>query len=119
AFMHDPNVYKDPDAFSPDRFLPQQSSGEKPDQTTNLRQFAFGYGRRTCPGMHLADSLVYITVATVLSCFTIAPELDAYKRPILPEIEYSAGAISYPPEFTCVVKKRSDATERLIRDATF
>jgi hypothetical protein len=40
--MHDPNVYKDPMNFNPDRLIAQPDKPAEPDPF----DFAFGYGRR-------------------------------------------------------------------------
>lgn len=41
-FMHDPEVYKDPMTFNPDRLISQPGKPAEPDPF----DFAFGYGRR-------------------------------------------------------------------------
>jgi cytochrome P450 len=41
-FMHDPEVYKDPMTFNPDRLIAQPGKPAEPDPF----DFAFGYGRR-------------------------------------------------------------------------
>jgi cytochrome P450 len=41
-FMHDPDVYKDPMNFNPDRLIAQPGKPAEPDPF----DFAFGYGRR-------------------------------------------------------------------------
>ena len=41
-FLHDPEVYKDPMTFNPDRLIPQPG---KPAETDPF-DYAFGYGRR-------------------------------------------------------------------------
>jgi len=53
-FMHDPQEYKDPSIFNPERFL---GPNPEPDPTD---RGLFGYGRRVCPGAHLVitDSLM-------------------------------------------------------------
>lgn len=40
--MHDPDVYKDPMVFNPDRLIAQPGKAAEPDPFN----FAFGYGRR-------------------------------------------------------------------------
>lgn len=52
AVMHDPELYPDPFTFSPDRFTASNTS-RQPDP----RQFAFGFGKRACPGIH---ALLYL-----------------------------------------------------------
>jgi len=41
-FLHDPEVYKDPMEFNPDRLVAKPGKPAEPDPFT----FAFGYGRR-------------------------------------------------------------------------
>ncbi|KAI5116387.1 hypothetical protein M0805_006559 [Coniferiporia weirii] len=118
AYTHDPETYADPLIFNPGRYTPSQEPGSEKSPQTDPRQYAFGYGRRTCPGMHLADAFLFITISTILTLFNISPELDKQGQPILPKIVYSTGAVSHPPDFSCIVQKRSDAAEKLIRDAT-
>ncbi|KAI5116388.1 hypothetical protein M0805_006560 [Coniferiporia weirii] len=108
AYTHNPDVYQDPLVFNPDRFLPSQNPALGRAPETDPRQFVFGFGRRTCPGMHLADAFLFITISTVLSSFTIAPKLDTSGQPVLPKP--TSG--SRPPDFECVVEKRSDAFEK-------
>lgn len=56
AILHDESVYPDPLSFKPERFL--DSSVDRPEA-------AFGFGRRICPGMHLAlDSGKHYTLPT-------------------------------------------------------
>lgn len=54
--MHDPSLYPDPFTFSPERFVDDPKAGKKAEP--DPRQFAYGFGRRVCPGMrarlHLA-----------------------------------------------------------------
>ncbi|KAG2076144.1 hypothetical protein BDR04DRAFT_1089986 [Suillus decipiens] len=43
----------------------------------NLKFITFGFGRRVCPGLHLANNSLYITLALILWSFRIAQRLDA------------------------------------------
>lgn len=65
AMHHDPEVWGDPEAFRPERFLTE--GGE------NLarRVYGFGYGIRQCPGEKWARSLVFIFLAGVLQKFRL------------------------------------------------
>ncbi|KAL9551397.1 hypothetical protein PS6_005040 [Mucor atramentarius] len=55
----DPYFYKDPNEFNPERFLPNvkslhaAASGKFEERDT----FVFGFGRRLCPGIHLASTI--------------------------------------------------------------
>ncbi len=65
--LHDPNMYPDPDTFKPERFInPDGSLCEDPVLTST-----FGFGKRICPGRHLADATLFIVVASLLSVFKI------------------------------------------------
>ncbi|KAJ4475728.1 cytochrome P450 [Lentinula aciculospora] len=81
--MHDPDVYPDPFEFNPERYtLGTTSDGIRVwndalsiDQMVNPdpRKFAFGYGRRICPGQLLADDTVFMGVVTLLALFDVGP----------------------------------------------
>jgi cytochrome P450 len=67
AILHDPVMYPEPDSFKPERFInPDGSLREDPVLTT-----IFGFGKRICPGRHLADATFFIVVASFLSVFNI------------------------------------------------
>jgi hypothetical protein len=51
AILHDENVYPDPHTFKPERWL--TASGQLDPNAKEPLAF-FGYGRRLCPGRHLA-----------------------------------------------------------------
>jgi cytochrome P450 len=51
AILHDPEFFPNPESFHPERFLKSGDSNRFPD-------VAFGFGRRICPGQHMARSSV-------------------------------------------------------------
>jgi cytochrome P450 len=60
-------MYPEPDCFKPERFInPNGSLREDP-----VLASIFGFGKRICPGRHLADAMFFIVVASVLSVFNI------------------------------------------------
>ncbi|KAL0063234.1 hypothetical protein AAF712_009836 [Marasmius tenuissimus] len=61
----------DTDAFKPERFF--GADGKLNDDNLIV---AFGFGRRVCAGRHLADAVVWLTIATVLACFKINKPKD-------------------------------------------
>lgn len=63
--LFDPEVYPNPDVFDPERFL-----GE--NQQLDPRKVCFGWGRRSCPGAHLADSMAFICVVTMLATLDVS-----------------------------------------------
>ncbi|KAL8367234.1 hypothetical protein RB599_010288 [Gaeumannomyces hyphopodioides] len=66
-FMHDPKAYPDPDRFDPERFT--DPARDEPDPT---KGGVYGFGRRTCPGRHFADNLLFLNIAQILASFNIA-----------------------------------------------
>ena len=60
---HDERDFTDPRAFDPARWL--EPAAEK------LRCYTFGFGRRICPGRHIADNSVFLAIARLLWAFDI------------------------------------------------
>ncbi|KAK6977026.1 cytochrome P450, partial [Favolaschia claudopus] len=111
-FMHDPAVYREPFLCDPDRFL-----GPEPEPDP-VNHGLFGYGRRLCPGMHLADVSIWICVAKAVAGLTISRALDASGAPIDPIVDITDGIVSRPLPFRCTVKPRSEQVLKWIEEAT-
>ncbi|XP_022858994.1 cytochrome P450 78A3-like [Olea europaea var. sylvestris] len=69
AITRDPEVWKDPLNFNPDRFLTKNCSAEFSVMGSDLRLAPFGSGRRTCPGKTLGLTTVTFWVASLLHEF--------------------------------------------------
>jgi len=110
-FLHDANLYKDPFAFNPDRFM-----GPNPERDPT--DFCFGFGRRVCPGLHLADASVWINVVKAAAAFDITKALDAQGRPIPVFAESTDGVITRPLPFDCDVKPRHEKVIQMVELAT-
>ncbi|KAI0260107.1 cytochrome P450 [Gloeopeniophorella convolvens] len=109
-FMHDPEVYKDPTTFNPDRLIAQPGKAAEPDPF----DFAFGYGRRACPGNQLAQSIMFIFAATTLSVFDINKVvINGVVQE--PKNEFTSGVLVRPKPFKSILKPRSAKAEALIR----
>jgi cytochrome P450 len=70
---HDPNIYPDPHAFRPERFL-----DSPPDPRTWM---PWGGGRKRCPGLHLAMLEMKTVLRTVLAERTVDPASRHMERP--------------------------------------
>ncbi|KIK58663.1 hypothetical protein GYMLUDRAFT_170790 [Collybiopsis luxurians FD-317 M1] len=127
AMLHDPNVYgSDTDTFEPKRWLlkisdDQGITGEwklNPDMRDPL-VVTFGFGRRACPGKHLAISTFWTGIASILHLFNVTSAVDEdSNKPIQPKIEYSnLGLFNQPTPFKCTIKPRSEVHADLIRQA--
>ncbi|KAG8761504.1 hypothetical protein FRC11_013798 [Ceratobasidium sp. 423] len=109
----DPTVYNDPEAFKPERFI----STATHEAESDIHDISFGFGRRRCPGIHLARSSVWLAIVKVLAVYDIAPIVDADGQPIMPDLRYPQTTISGPKPFRCVIKPRSLSAEKIIQDS--
>ncbi|KAJ9605738.1 hypothetical protein H2200_009587 [Cladophialophora chaetospira] len=74
--LHYDQRYQDPEAFIPDRYLKHSLKAGAYTAHPNPFErdhFGFGAGRRVCPGMHLAENSLFITLAKILWAFEIRP----------------------------------------------
>jgi cytochrome P450 len=107
-FLHDPEVYADPDAFEPGRFLaPRNEPDPRPD--------VFGYGRRICPGRFFADSSLYLNIVQSLAAFSLSEAVGEDGREIEIGVRPKPGLLTYPTEFRFQVTPRSEKHVELIK----
>lgn len=98
------NEKYDPKAFLPERFL--DPSDTTPDPAT----WAFGFGRRICPGKALAENSLFAIISGILAAFDILPPADGVL-----EQNFRLGLVSYPEPFNCRIIPRSSAAAELVR----
>ncbi|ESK84364.1 cytochrome p450 [Moniliophthora roreri MCA 2997] len=113
AMLHDPVVYPEPSVFKPERFL--KEDGTLNPEAKDPGAYAFGFGRRICPGRFLSDASLYTVITSVLSVCDILPPLDERGEPIKIEPAWTTGLVQYPLPFKCRIKPRSKAAEHLIQ----
>lgn len=91
--------------FNPDRFM-----GPNPEQ--DPKDFCFGFGRRcviscsivsedtelstcrVCPGIHLADSSIWINIAKSVAAFNVKRAIGPDGKEIIPVPETNDGIIT-------------------------
>ncbi|KAG9313212.1 cytochrome P450 [Chiua virens] len=72
AISRDPVAFPDPDTFNPQRWLTEDGAIR-----TDTQFYMFGFGRRVCPGQHVADRSLFITLALLLWSFRISQRPEA------------------------------------------
>ncbi|KAH7870900.1 cytochrome P450 [Lentinula edodes] len=106
AMLHEEKIYTDPYIFNPDRYI-RLADGQL-DHDVIKPLAGFGFGRRVCPGKHMAFSATWIAVASILSVFNISKALDADGDIIEPSMEYDTSTLQNRPRpFKCSIKLRS------------
>nr|VWO98258.1 Cytochrome P450 monooxygenase CYP52X1 [Ganoderma boninense] len=90
GIMHDETVYSEPLSFKPERFLPTSAGGlGEPDCAPAV----FGYGRRICPGRHLAEASLWMYAARILAVLDIRPVRGEDGMGVPPREEPGPGVI--------------------------
>ncbi|KAF4588313.1 hypothetical protein EYR38_010280 [Pleurotus pulmonarius] len=108
----DDSVYTNPSEFNPSRFLPTTEGGKGEP----LFEPAFGFGRRVCPGKHLALANLWAVVSTVLATLQIGKARDDAGQEITPSGDFNIGFTSYPKEFQCSISGRSNRARDLMQE---
>ncbi|KAL4062105.1 cytochrome P450 [Scleroderma yunnanense] len=112
--LHDPRVYSDPMEFRPERFLACGSKDPEPDPRT----IAFGFGRRICPGLLLANESLWLSAVASLAVFNISKVVENGVE-ITPEVDPSPHTIRHVSGAACSIKPRSAKALELIQQDTY
>ena len=76
AISHDPHRHPDPDEFIPERYLGDDTTTMQSanlSDPTKRDHYAFGAGRRICPGYHVAERSLAVAIMRILWAFRIGP----------------------------------------------
>lgn len=117
----DEEKFKDPFTFRPERYLShtQRSSFYNNNGNSAARDhFAFGAGRRVCPGVHLAENGLFLAVANLIWAYEFRPpvvngkeiEMDVTDR------AFSDGAIRIPMPYKVRIIPRNQTRLALVRE---
>ncbi|KAG1798579.1 cytochrome P450 [Suillus plorans] len=105
AIANDPEVFPEPHRFNPQRWIDDAGRVRG-----DLRFFTFSFGRRVCPGQHVANRSVFINTALILWAFRLS-ENPAAK---IDTLAYSDTANIHAAPFEICFAKRVD--ENVIRE---
>ncbi|KAI9009331.1 cytochrome P450 [Phycomyces nitens] len=110
ALHMDPNTYKDPEKFIPERFIKYTTiSSAANGPISNRDQYNFGWGRRICPGIHLAEMEMFeVSVRLFSSCdISLALDKDGNQIPIDLDGLQDFGLVDAPLPYEFRVTERS------------
>ncbi|KAG0749491.1 hypothetical protein G6F57_004901 [Rhizopus arrhizus] len=85
---HDPDFFTDPHLFQPERYL-NDTRSIYASSNSSIQQrelFSFGWGRRICPGIYLAENELFNLLVRLLSQCTVEPILVNGKK-VYPDLD--------------------------------
>ncbi|TFK40528.1 cytochrome P450 [Crucibulum laeve] len=109
ALGHNEATYPQPELFNPERFFDKDGKLNSDDVG-----FVFGFGRRICPGRHMASTTVWLALVSILATFDLKRAKDAAGNEIPISGEYTDGLVSHPLNHECSITLRSEEVRRLI-----
>jgi cytochrome P450 len=116
AIGHDPSRHDDPERFWPERYEGDLTTSEQSKNSANVKDrdhFAFGSGRRVCPGYHVAERSLAIAIMRLVWAFEIVPAPNA-KLPLDPR-DYPGEMPGNPGEHMPVMLRvRSEEKRQVI-----
>src|SRR6267154_2107089 len=90
AMCHNEAKYPNASEFNPDRFL--NPDGTLTDDTVST---VWGFGRRICPGRHLAEASLWSAMAPLLAIFKFSKAKDETGAEIEITPEWKGGIMLY------------------------
>jgi len=119
AMQHDGRFFPNPLVFNPERFLKKESSatnGEVAEHDPLTEgHWAFGFGRRSCPGKYMGAKSVWIGITQLIWGFNIKHARDkaGHIVPIDPN-KVTSGINIEPEEFVMSIEPRSERHRKTI-----
>jgi len=107
----DPDYFPDPERFDPQRWLTKEGKIKE-----EMKSYAFGFGRRVCPGQYMATASVFVNTALIQWAFYIKSDRSA---PI-DDLAFTESANTHPLPFKVVFEPRAaksmDGVRELIEE---
>lgn len=95
---HDPQLWKEPEIFNPERFLTSSGKVVRPNHL-----IPFSIGRTSCPGETLAKMELYLYLASMLQQFSFHPANKDSLPTLKPKIN---GLTLVTPHYSVILKPR-------------
>ncbi|KAF8759846.1 cytochrome P450 family [Rhizoctonia solani] len=115
AIHSNPERFDDPKVFRPERFLDyKMSMAESIAQGDPFERdhFAFGAGRRSCPGVQVAEQDVFIALSRLLWAFEFSAPTGTQVN--VEQSAFTGETVRHPKEFPLVIKPRSERRKATI-----
>ncbi|KAJ3934183.1 MAG: cytochrome P450 [Lentinula lateritia] len=97
----DPDLFPDPERFDHTRWIATNEKGQV-KLRDDLKSYPFGFGRRVCPGQHMATASTFLNLALVLWAFNLTSDV---KNPI-DTYAFTESANAHPMPFNIVFTPR-------------
>ncbi|CAI7629274.1 unnamed protein product [Penicillium manginii] len=115
ALHYDPSLFPEPESFIPERHLRNLDSlavSTALSDSYGRDHWDFGAGRRICPGRHLAENSMFITIAKILWAFKLVPP----GKVNLSHGAYEAGTMTIPKPFAVEFICRNQRIEQVLKN---
>ncbi|KAK0462942.1 cytochrome P450 [Desarmillaria tabescens] len=104
----DPAVFPDPETFKPQRWIAEDGT-----LRDDIRSYPFGFGRRVCPGQHIATASTYINTALTLWAFNLRED----EKEKVDTLAFTESANAHPMPFKVLFEPRLAGGWDAVREA--
>ncbi|KAG2115717.1 cytochrome P450 [Suillus discolor] len=111
ALSRDEDIFPDASRFDPSRHLTVDGKLKNPF----VNHFAFGHGRRICPGRWFVENSLWTAIAAILAVLRIDHAKDSNGDRIKVKPKFTTGVTIQPEPFHCSFESVSTAREGQIR----
>ncbi|KAI7862713.1 cytochrome P450 [Spinellus fusiger] len=112
SIHQNPDYFSEPDKFIPERFMSNTSTmyASANGNIANRDQYNFGWGRRICPGIYLAEIKIFLVYVSVWSQYIVEPKLDSNGKPEYGNVPdpVNGGFVMKPKPYEVRFIERSD-----------
>ncbi|ORX85440.1 cytochrome P450 [Basidiobolus meristosporus CBS 931.73] len=98
--------------FMPERFL----DGKQAEACKKWNHYAFGAGRRICPGSHFAERELWLGIAGIVWAFSIEEPSRISSDELFPEEDMTRGLANYPLNYQVKFIPRSQQREGIAKE---